>query len=69
MSQLRLLPVHPGEVLFEDFLKPANMSAKELAASLQVSDREIAAIINGERGLEANIALWLVFSELQRKFG
>ena len=57
MSQL--LPVHPGEVLFEDFLKPTNMSAKELAASLKVSDREIAAIINGERGIEANIALRL----------
>ncbi|NER36817.1 MAG: HigA family addiction module antidote protein [Oscillatoria sp. SIO1A7] len=59
VSQLRLLPVHPGEVLFEDFLKPTNMSAKELAAALKVSDGEIAAIINGEGGIEANIALRL----------
>lgn len=59
MSGKRLLPVHPGEVLFEDFLKPTNMSAKELATSLQVSGDEITAIINGEKGIEANIALRL----------
>jgi addiction module HigA family antidote len=59
MTVKRLLPVHPGEVLFEDFLKPTNMSAKELATALKVSCDEITAIINGEKGIEANIALRL----------
>jgi addiction module HigA family antidote len=53
MTVKRLLPVHPGEVLFEDFLKPTNMSAKELATALKVSGDEITAIINGEKGIEA----------------
>lgn len=59
MNEKGLLPVHPGEVLFEDFLKPTKMSTRQLAASLKVSYRDIAAIIDGEKGIEANIALRL----------
>lgn len=59
MSQTKLLPVHPGEVLLEDFLKPNNLSAGELAAALKITDRVLAAIIQGERGITADIALRL----------
>ena len=59
MSEIKLLPVHPGEVLLEDFLKRNNIGASELAAALQTSAREIEAIIKGEGRIQANIALRL----------
>jgi antitoxin HigA-1 len=54
-----LPPVHPGEVLKEEFMKPLGLSANALARSLRVPANRISAIINGDRGVTADTALRL----------
>jgi addiction module HigA family antidote len=55
----RLSPVHPGEVLFEDFLKPMGLSQNRLALSIGVHPRRINEIVLGKRGVTADTALRL----------
>jgi addiction module HigA family antidote len=55
----RLTPVHPGEVLFEDFLKPMELSQNRLALSIGVHPRRINEIVLGKRGITADTALRL----------
>ena len=55
----RLLPVHPGEVLLEDFLKPMELSQNRLALSIGVHPRRINEIVLGKRGITADTALRL----------
>ena len=50
-------PLHPGEILLEEFLKPSGMSYDELAKRIKVSDRRINEIVNGKRLI---IQMWLV---------
>jgi addiction module HigA family antidote len=57
-------PVHPGEVLREDFLIPLGMSANALATALKVSAPRINDIVRERRGLTADTAL-----RLARYFG
>jgi addiction module HigA family antidote len=52
-------PVHPGEVLREDFLKPLGMSQYALAEALSVSEMRISAIVNGKRAITPDTALRL----------
>lgn len=52
-------PVHPGEILFEEFLKPMNISQNQLGRDLGVSPRRINEIIHGKRKLTADTALRL----------
>ncbi|MEO8798930.1 MAG: HigA family addiction module antitoxin [Polyangiaceae bacterium] len=52
-------PIHPGEVLREEYLLPLDMSANRLAASLHVPANRISAIVNGERNVTADTALRL----------
>lgn len=52
-------PVHPGEVLLEDVLKPLGMSARALAAALRVPHNRISAIVSGKRAMTADTALRL----------
>ena len=54
-----LAPVHPGEVLFEDFLKPMELSQNRLALSIGVHPRRINEIVLGKRGITADTALRL----------
>lgn len=54
-----LAPVHPGEVLKEEFMKPLGLSANALARSLRVPANRISAIVNGDRGITADTALRL----------
>ena len=56
--------MHPGEVLFEEFLKPLNISQNQLGQDLGVSARRINEIIHGKRSITANTAL-----RLARHFG
>lgn len=53
----RLPPVHPGEILAEEFLKPLEMSMNQLAIALRVPASRIKAIIDGERSISADTAL------------
>lgn len=64
MESDRLNPVHPGEVLLEEFLRPMNLSQNQLALSLRVAPRRINEIVLGKRGMSADTAL-----RLSRYFG
>jgi len=55
----QLSPVHPGEVLLEDFLKPMGLSQNRLALSIGVHPRRINEIVLGKRGITADTALRL----------
>jgi antitoxin HigA-1 len=54
-----LHPVHPGEVLSEEFLKPMNLSQNRLALNIGVPARRINEIVLGKRSLSADTALRL----------
>jgi len=63
-SRNRLPPIHPGEILREEFLAPLGMSAHELALALRVPATRINDIVNEKRGITADTAL-----RLSRYFG
>jgi len=52
-------PVHPGEILLEEFLKPLNMSQTELAKKLGVSYRTVNEIVNEKRSISPEMAIKL----------
>ena len=54
-----LEPIHPGEILGEDFLKPMKISINQLARDLDVPPNRISLIVNGERAITADTALRL----------
>ena len=53
----RLPPIHPGEILDEEFLRPMNITQYRLAKAIGVDARRVHAIVNGERGISAETAL------------
>jgi addiction module HigA family antidote len=55
----KLAPVHPGEVLMEEFLKPMSLSQNRLALSIGVHPRRINEIVLEKRGITADTALRL----------
>ena len=59
MIEDRLNPVHPGEILLEEFLKPMGLSQNRLAISLGVPARRINEIVHGRRSVTADTALRL----------
>ena len=54
-----LEPIHPGEILSEDFLKPMEISINRLARDIAVPPGRISEIVNGKRGISADTALRL----------
>lgn len=52
-------PVHPGEVLLEEFLKPLGMSQVELAQKMRVPIQRVNTLINGKRDMTAETAVLL----------
>ncbi|HOE23106.1 MAG: HigA family addiction module antidote protein [Smithella sp.] len=60
MKDLELLePVTPGEILYEEFMKPLGISANQLARDVDVPPGRISEIINGKRSITADTALRL----------
>jgi addiction module HigA family antidote len=55
----RLDPIHPGEILLEDFMKPLGISINKLARDLDVPPNRVSAIVNGARSITADTALRL----------
>jgi addiction module HigA family antidote len=55
----KLAPVHPGEVLLEDFLEPLELSQYRLAKDISVPPRRINEIVHGKRAVTADTALRL----------
>jgi addiction module HigA family antidote len=64
MAHGLLDPIHPGEILAEEFLKPSGLSANALAKALAVPVTRISEIVRGRRGVSADTAL-----RLARYFG
>ena len=61
--------IHPGEILLEDFLKPMGVTARQLAADIDVSPSRISEIINGKRPITADTALRLgLFFSMESRF-
>jgi antitoxin HigA-1 len=60
----RLAPVHPGEILLEEFLEPMELSQYRLAKDIHVPARRINEIVHGTRSISADTAL-----RLARYFG
>jgi addiction module HigA family antidote len=60
----KLLPVHPGEVLLEEFIKPMKLSQNRIAIDIGVDARRINEIVLGKRSVTADTAL-----RLARYFG
>jgi addiction module HigA family antidote len=60
MAHKKLLdPIHPGEILFEEFMKPMDISINRLAREIAVPPGRISAIVNGKRAITADTALRL----------
>lgn len=59
MARKRLAPIHPGEVLLEEFLEPLGLSQYRLAKSLRVPARRVNEIVHGTRAVSADTALRL----------
>lgn len=64
MSAKKVTPVHPGEILLEEFLKPMGISQYRLAKETNVHPRRINEIVQGKRAITADTAL-----RLSRYFG
>lgn len=60
----KLSPVHPGEILLEEFMKPLGLSQNRVGHDLGVSPRRINEIVHGKRSVTADTAL-----RLSRYFG
>jgi addiction module HigA family antidote len=59
MAEEKMAPVHPGEILLEEFLKPMGLSQNRLALSIGVPPRRINEIVLGKRRITADTALRL----------
>ena len=69
MTKRDFPPIHPGEVLLEDFLKPMQMSQYHLAKAIGVPPRRINEIVHGKRGITADTALRLgYFFSMEAQF-
>ena len=55
----KMNPLHPGEILLEEFLIPMNLSQNKIAADIGVAPRRINEIVHGKRRLTADTALRL----------
>jgi addiction module HigA family antidote len=58
-ADMVMAPVHPGEILLEEFLKPLEVSQYKLAKELGVPARRINEIVHGQRRISADTALRL----------
>ena len=59
MAERLLEPVPPGEILYEEFMKPMGISINALAREIAVPPNRVSDIVNGKRSITADTALWL----------
>ncbi len=59
MSKRELSPIHPGEILLEEFLEPMQITQYRLAKDISVDPRRINEIVHGQRAISADTALRL----------
>ncbi|OAI10308.1 transcriptional regulator [Methylomonas koyamae] len=61
--------IHPGEILLEEFMKPMGISARQLAADIDVPPSRISELVNGKRPITADTALRLgLFFGMEPRF-
>jgi antitoxin HigA-1 len=69
MMKKLLEEIHPGEILLEDFMKPMGITARQLAADIDVSPSRISEIVHGLRPITADTALRLgIFFTMEPRF-
>jgi len=69
MSEQKLAPIHPGEILLEEFLKPMKISQYRLAKDISVPARRINEIVHGTRAISPDTALRLSrYFDLSERF-
>jgi len=69
MREKKITPVHPGEILMEDFLTPLGISQYKLAKDISVPPRRINEIVHGKRSISADTALRLSrYFQLSERF-
>ncbi|MCK0509351.1 HigA family addiction module antitoxin [Aromatoleum anaerobium] len=70
MTETELLDeIHPGEILLEDFLRPMGITARQLAADIDVSPSRISELVHGRRPITADTALRLgLFFGMEPRF-
>lgn len=56
MSRIGMRPIHPGEILSEEFLKPLGMTTEALARSLNETESEIGDVMSQQAGVSAGLA-------------
>jgi addiction module HigA family antidote len=61
---MKMAPIHPGEVLLQEFLRPLRVSQYRLAKDISVAPRRVNEIVHGKRAISADTAL-----RLSRYFG
>jgi len=59
MARKKLDPIHPGEILFEEFIQPMGLSQNRIANDIGVPPRRINEIVHGKRRVTADTALRL----------
>ena len=59
MTKRDFEPIHPGEILLEEFLRPMEITQYRLAKEISVPQRRISEIVQGKRGITADTALRL----------
>jgi antitoxin HigA-1 len=59
MAAKLLEPIHPGEILYEEFMKPMEVSINALSREIAVPPNRVSDIVNGKRGITADTALRL----------
>ena len=59
MKQKKLPPIHPGQILFEEFLQPMGISQYRIAKDMNVPPRRINEIVHSKRAITADTALRL----------
>jgi len=59
MTEKRIPPIHPGEILLEEFLEPMGISQYKLSKDIHVQQTRISEIIKGKRSITADTAMRL----------
>ena len=69
MREKTISPIHPGEILMEEFLKPLGVSQYKIAKDISVPPRRINEIVHGKRSISADTALRLArYFNLSERF-
>ena len=69
MAKQKIPPVHPGEILMEEFLKPMGLSQNKVALDIRVPARRINEIVLGKRGVTPDTALrWAKYFHMSPQF-